>query len=141
MLFIANSDGPLYNTESLKTGAGVDVTSFAKFTTFGKDLYADLVAPGLQVSLLGKSQRPSILIPRGRLLRGPRGTEAACPPASRRLSSRHIVFNGPRGTEAPGPHEKSSYSLVLAIFSASASRNPGLWSRFQVGGAFTILPF
>ncbi len=53
--FTLYSDGPLYNTESLKTGAGVGITSFAKFTTFGKDLYADLVAPGLRTSLLGMS--------------------------------------------------------------------------------------
>ncbi len=39
--------------ESLNTAAGIQLTSFAKSSKFGKDLYADLVAPVLQAPLLG----------------------------------------------------------------------------------------
>lgn len=43
---------PFFNTEIIKSKQGETFTSFAKFTDFGKDLYADLVAPMLQVPLL-----------------------------------------------------------------------------------------
>ena len=51
--------------EMIKTRAGEAVTTFAKHRRFGKDLYADLVAPGLQVSMLvetwpnGRGKLPS----------------------------------------------------------------------------------
>ena len=43
---------PFFNTELVTTGQGEVFTTFAKYTKFGKDLYADLVAPVLQVPLL-----------------------------------------------------------------------------------------
>ena len=46
---------PYFNTEILNTLAGESLTVFAKFTDFGKDLYADLVAPILQVPLMVES--------------------------------------------------------------------------------------
>ena len=46
---------PYFNTEILNTLAGESLTVFAKFTDFGKDLYADLVAPSLQVPLMVES--------------------------------------------------------------------------------------
>ena len=56
--FVEASEGehirsaPYFNTAQLSTLAGESLTVFAKFTDFGKDLYADLVAPGLQVPLM-----------------------------------------------------------------------------------------
>jgi len=43
---------PFYNTEIIKSKNGEAFTTFAKYTDFGKDLYADLVAPALRVPLL-----------------------------------------------------------------------------------------
>jgi len=43
---------PFYNSEKLETSGGLKLTSFAKFSKFGKDLYADLVAPALRTPLL-----------------------------------------------------------------------------------------
>lgn len=43
---------PFFNTEIIKSKQGETFTTFAKFTDFGKDLYADLVAPMLRVPLL-----------------------------------------------------------------------------------------
>ena len=42
---------PFFSTVQLSSVAGVTFTSFAKYTSWGKDLYADLVAPSLQVPL------------------------------------------------------------------------------------------
>ena len=56
---------PYFNTEVITTNAGEKIISFAKYTKFGKDLYADLVAPSLQVPLLvetwpnGRGKLPS----------------------------------------------------------------------------------
>jgi len=45
-------EAPYFNTEIIKSKAGEIFTTFAKFTDFDKDLYADLVAPILRVPLL-----------------------------------------------------------------------------------------
>ena len=45
-------EAPFFNTEIIKTRGGETFTTFAKFTDFGKDLYADLVAPMLKIPLL-----------------------------------------------------------------------------------------
>ncbi len=46
---------PYSHTISFHSTAGVAFTSFAKATHFGKDLYADLVAPGLETNLMVES--------------------------------------------------------------------------------------
>lgn len=46
---------PFFAVASLKSLQGVDFTAFAKYTKFGKDLYADLVAPALRTNLLVES--------------------------------------------------------------------------------------
>ena len=46
---------PYYNVLRLKSLSGLSFTSFAKYTTFGKDLYADLVAPALKTNLMVES--------------------------------------------------------------------------------------
>ena len=56
---------PFFNTELVTTAQGEVFTTFAKYEKFGKDLYADLVAPMLRVPLLvetwpnGKGKMPS----------------------------------------------------------------------------------
>ena len=42
---------PFFSTVQLSSVAGIKFTSFAKYTRWGKDLYADLVAPSLRVPL------------------------------------------------------------------------------------------
>ena len=46
---------PYFNTELLTTSGGEKFVTFAKYSDFGKDLYADLVAPVLKVPLLVES--------------------------------------------------------------------------------------
>lgn len=43
---------PFFHAATIQTRAGKRITTFAKYTTFGKDLYSDLVAPMLAVPLL-----------------------------------------------------------------------------------------
>jgi len=43
---------PFFSVASVRSKGGANFTSFAKYTRFGKDLYADLVAPMLRVPLL-----------------------------------------------------------------------------------------
>ena len=46
---------PYYNTELVTTRQGERFVTFAKYSEFGKDLYADLVAPVLRVPLIVES--------------------------------------------------------------------------------------
>lgn len=48
----ANKDPPFWNAANLKSSAGTVFHSFAKSRQFKKELYADFIAPSLQVDLL-----------------------------------------------------------------------------------------
>ena len=46
------TDPPFYVITNMRSSSNVLFTAFAKYTEFGKDLYADLVAPALKINLL-----------------------------------------------------------------------------------------
>ncbi|XP_053670215.1 deoxyribonuclease-2-alpha [Anopheles nili] len=48
----ADKSPPFYSQKTIKSRAGVDFETFAKSRSFGKELYADWIAPSLDVGLL-----------------------------------------------------------------------------------------
>jgi len=93
---------PFYSTEAWETKAGVKVTSFAKFSKFGKDLYADLVAPSLQIPLLVETW------PNGR---GRMSSNCSVPFVVENIAE--LDFPGVNGEDFTTKHDHAKWAISL----------------------------